>query len=338
MRIVLNHPGPNWSVADVYRGWSRGLRAAGAEIVEYGFHDRLWFFQNAQIERDGQLVHAAPFDLATRLALEGLGAAIYEAEPDAVMFVSGFWIRGETLDLIRRRGQRVILLCTESPYQDAEQIALAAHADVVIINDPVNIDRFREACPNTIYLPHSYDPAVHYPGPSECRSDLVFIGTGYPSRVDYLAAMPLERWDVALLGNWTAAAGTSLANYVRHDDLDGCIDNDAAANWYRGTRCGLNLYRREHADDDAADGWAMGPREIELAACGAFYCTEERPENRAVLPMIPTVSGPAEAAEVVSWAIAHPSSADRIARQARATVADWTFENRARQLLRILDP
>lgn len=338
MRIITNHPGPNWSVADVHRGWTRGLRAAGAEVIDYAFHDRLWFFQNARIERDGELVHAAPFDLAARLALEGLGSLIWETQPDAVMFVSGFWISPAVFDGIRARGTRVILLCTESPYQDDEQLELAAHADLVILNDPVNLERFRAVCDQTIYVPHSYDPEIHYPGPSDHRSDFCIVGTGYPSRVQYLEQMNLGRYDTALLGNWTAAEGTSLEPLVRQTTLDECIDNTAAADWYRGTRASLNLYRREHANPDHADGWAMGPREVELAACGTFYLTETRPENRAVLPMVPTVSGPAEAAELLSWHLAHDDVRRRIADAARSAVAEWTFENRARQVLRAINP
>lgn len=337
MRIVVNHPGPNWSVADVHRGWVRGLRAAGAEVIEYAFHDRLWFFQNAKIERDGELVHAAPFDLATRLALEGLGAAIYETRPDAVMFVSGFWIRPEAMDGIRERGQKVILLCTESPYEDARQIELAEHADLTIINDPTNLERFRNVCRDTVYVPHSYDDTVHYPGPSEHVSDFVFVGTGYPSRIDYLSRMNFAGMDAVLLGNWQAAADTPLAKLCPTGVLDQCVDNDKAADWYRGARSSINVYRREHGDDATADGWSMGPREIELAACGTFFVTEERPENRAVIPMVPRVDNPEEASSVIRWHLEHDSIRRDVADRARAAIAGWTFTNRAREMLTALD-
>ena len=42
---------------------------------------------------------------------------------------------------------KVVLLHTESPYQDDEQLERAAHADVNLLNDPVNIDAYRELGP-----------------------------------------------------------------------------------------------------------------------------------------------------------------------------------------------
>ena len=339
MRILVNHPGPNWSVADVYRGWVGALKQLGVETIEYAFHDRLWFFQNAQIEQDGKLRYAAPFDTAVRLALEGLGAALYEDQPNAVLFVSGFWMRPETFDGIRARGQQVILLCTESPYDDDKQIELAEHADITIINDPLNLDRFRQVCPKTIYAPHSYNPTIHYPGPGrpELASDFCMIGTGYGSRIKFLEEMRIDELDIALLGNWQMAADTNIARFVRASSLDECVDNHVAADWYRSTRASLNLYRTDHSDGGTADGIAMGPREVELAACGTFFLTQARPENRAVLPMVPVVEDPGDAAAKLRWFLQHDQARQRVTDAARSAIADWTFDNRARELLRALD-
>jgi len=338
VKILLNHPGPNWSVADVYTGWRQGLRDAGATVIEYGFHDRLWLWQHVQLEQDGEYRYVAPFELATRLALEGLGAAIYEDQPDAVLFVSGFWLRSGTLDLIRARGQRVVLLCTESPYEDQQQLELAAHADITILNDPTNIEQFAEVT-KAVYVPHSYDPRRHRPGPPTpaLQSDLCIVGTGYPSRVKYLETMDLTGVDVALLGNWQAAEHSPLATMVRQPALDTCIDNDQAVDWYRSTKASLNLYRREHGDGGHADGYAMGPREVELAATGTFFLTERRPENEHVLPMIPKVDGPDDATEQLRWWLSHDQARQRVIENAKTAIADWTFEHRAALLLQLLD-
>ena len=77
----------------------------------------------------------------------------------------------------------------------------------------------------------------------------------------------------------------------------------------------------------------MGPREVELAACGTFYLTEPRGENRQVLPMVPTFTGPGDFELQLRWYLAHPKARDEITRAARAAIADRTFTHHAGQLL-----
>jgi len=47
--------------------------------------------------------------------------------------------------------------------------------------------------------------------------------------------------------------------------------------------------------------------------------------------------GPGDASEKLRWWLAHEELRQAAARQARAAVADRTFENNARTLLRLLD-
>ena len=41
MKILVVHPGPDFSVHDVYAGWVEALRAHGATVAEYNLNDRL---------------------------------------------------------------------------------------------------------------------------------------------------------------------------------------------------------------------------------------------------------------------------------------------------------
>src|SRR6185369_3003862 len=120
-----------------------------------------------------------------------------------------------------------------------------------------------------VYAPHAYRPAVHCPGPTDAKaSDLAFCGTGYPSRVEFLEAMDLNGIEVALAGNWMQLDEASpLRKYVVHD-IDECFDNTEAVALYRAAKSSLNLYRKE---GESSAGWALGPREVELAATGVFF-------------------------------------------------------------------
>ena len=266
------------------------------------------------------------------LCNESLRAAVYDLWPDVIVITSSFYISAYTMDVLRARKHKVVLLHTESPYEDDRQIERAQHADVNVLNDPTNIDRFP---PGTMYLPHCYDPEIHHPGPSDTKSDFCLVGTGYPSRVKFLEAVDFFGVDVLLAGNWQwlkDRPDSPLLPFVGHD-LEECYPNELTADLYRGTKASANLYRREAERPELEAGWAMGPREVELAACGTFYLTEARGENRDVLPMIPTFEGPEDFGEQLRWWLDHDDERDEVAKQAQAAVAGRTFLDNARKLL-----
>src|SRR5713226_9561012 len=47
VRILIVHPGPDFSVNDVCVGWTEGLREAGVEVAVFNFNDRLVFYSRA---------------------------------------------------------------------------------------------------------------------------------------------------------------------------------------------------------------------------------------------------------------------------------------------------
>jgi hypothetical protein len=322
-------PGPNFSVADVHRGWSKALKAAGCQVANANFAARLEWY-----ERAAKAHKSMSTEDAVNLACESIRANAYDFWPDVIVVTSSFYVNNFTLDAFSGRGHTVVLLHTESPYEDDRQIRRAEHADINIVNDPTNLHRFPDG---TIYIPHAYDPEIHYPGRSDTPTDFCMVGTGYPSRIQFLEQVTWpDGADVMLAGNWQELeAGSRLAGMVGHP-LDECYPNELTADLYRGTRSSLNLYRREAEASHLVDGWAMGPREVELAACGTFYLSEARGENREVLPMIPTVDGPEDFSEKLAWWLAHDRQRQQVADQARAAVADRTFLSNARRLLQLV--
>lgn len=334
MRVLVAHPGCNFSVQDVYAGWVEGLQANGCEVARYNLDDRLNFYAQAHIKRDDEWVRALSPQGAFDLAANGLLAACMEVRPDVLLVVSCFFIPNRILDIIRSHGIKVAILHTESPYQDDEQLDRAEHADLNLLNDPTNLDLF----PNAVYQPHSYRPTVHYPRPvkPECRSDFAFVGTGYPSRIDFLEAVDWTGVDVALAGNWQALAeGSPLRKFLAHD-ISECVDNSDAIDLYVGAKVNANLYRVEATRPELSEGWAMGPREVELAACGAFFLRQPRGEGDEVFPMLPTFTGPEEFEDRLRWWLDHPTERHGAALLAREAIADRTFTNAAADLLRRL--
>ena len=338
MRVLCVEPGPQFSVQDVHNGWVRAFRNLGVEVVDLNLAHRLAFYNSAAIKRGSRYRKALTNDEAIALAAKGIEVAAFEMWPDLVVVTSAFFVPTFTLELLRKRGMKVAVVMTESPYEDDAQIRKAPFADLVLLNDPTNIDLFRRANPNTHYMPHAFDPAVHYRRPADDRyaSDFCFVGTGFPSRVEFLEKVDWSGLDVALAGNWQAATADSpLRPFVIHP-IDHCIDNAEAVDLYSNCKASANLYRREANRPELVDGWACGPREIELAACRTFFARDARPEGDLLFPMLPTFSTPAELGDIVRWAVANEHSSQRAAEAAQAAVADRTFDNNARKLLALV--
>ncbi|SDG95182.1 Spore maturation protein CgeB [Klenkia brasiliensis] len=325
------HPGPEFSVSDVYRGWGEGLLACGAQVVTYDLARRLTFYDAARI--DGQPV--ADAEGAVRLAAEGLLAKAWRTRPDVALVVHGAYVPVDVLDALRAGGVRVVLLHTESPYEDDRQLARAGHADLNVVNDPTHLGAFQAVAPS-YFQPHAYRPAVHRPGTPvpELAADVTFVGTGFPDRIALLEAVDWSGVTLTLAGQWAGLAeGSPLRERVVHD-LDECCPPQLTAALYASAGMSLNAYRREATRPDLVAGWAMGPREVELAAAGVFFAREPRPEGDELLPMLPTFTTPAELADVIAWSMAHPDLRQDAAAQARAVVADRTFHRSADRLLR----
>jgi spore maturation protein CgeB len=338
VRILVAHPGPQFSVQDVYAGWVEALTELGQDVGEYNLGERLTFYEQARFERaPGVFSRALPDNESlVRFAVNGLYADLYRFRPHVLLCVSGFFIPGRLLDAARSYGTRVVVLHTESPYQEDQQLQLAEHADLNVLNDPTNLSRYPSG---TVYLPHAYRPTVHHPGPAEpdMVCDFAFVGTGYASRVHFLEAMDLSGLDVVLAGNWQSLEEQSpLRAHVGHD-LEDCFDNEQTARLYRSARVGMNLYRREAERPELSTGWSMGPREVEAAACGHFFLRDPRGEGDEVLPMLPTFTSPEEASDQLRYWLAHDDEREALASKAREAIADRTFDNHAAQLLRLLD-
>jgi hypothetical protein len=337
MRALVVNPGPNFSVADVARGWARGLADLGVDVRTFELDKLLDYFAYAYTDRNGEVVKAHTEAEAIQLAAGQIKAACYDWWPDLVLVVSGFFMYPQLVDIMRNRHRHVVLLCTESPYEDEAQLQKAAWYDGVVLNDPTNLDAFAEVCEGpALYAPHAYDPAVHYRAPAKRHADVSWIGTCYPSRAAFLEHVDWSGLDVSFGGNFKDAP-QSLLRFVGHEPEE-CVDNDVTAEVYRGSLASFNIYRTETNGQlsDSADGWAMGPREVEMARCGLWFARQSRPESDEVFLMLPTFSDPQELGDQLRWAIANPEARMMAAERAYAAVQDRTFPNNARALLQAL--
>jgi spore maturation protein CgeB len=353
MRILMIHPGPEFSVADVFNGWKKAFEAQGHQVHVFNTNDRLSFYSQTSIpdfksgKKDpcsecGQPVFKQAMDKedAVIAAMQGMTHDLYAVWPHMVFFVSAFFTPAWVLDLIRQRRHKLVILHTESPYQDDEQLMRSQYASLNLLNDPVNLEEYAQLAP-AMYMPHAYDPDIHYPGRvSKKDLDFAFIGTVFDSRRVFFEEF-FSRIDadsnlkIALGGAaWDGKHldGSPLLSYLGHPREE-AVDNQETADTYRRSRLGINFYRREAEKAHAGEGWAIGPREVEMAACGIPWLRDARGESDELFPFLPTFSTAGEAADLLRWYLSDDDRRVKLGRQARAAIRDRTFMNHANMLM-----
>lgn len=341
------HPGPDFSVSDVFDGWVKAFRKQGHEVFVYNTNDRLKHFGGAYYKNPetGEFQRAMEDNAATVAAFEALGHHLYTFWPDLVIFVSAFYVRQEMLQLIRARKHKLVIIHTESPYQDDEQLMRAQFANLNILNDPTNLDEYR-CLSKAEYIPHAYDPDRHFPGSDSRYIDFSFVGSMFQSRIEFferfidaLGEDWLSDHDIALGGQcWSAERldDSPLLKYLGHPRAH-AIDNEETANIYRRTKVGINVYRKEGESTHADEGWAMGPREVELAACGLPFLRDSRPESDELFPFLPAFESPEHAAYQLQVYMAYPNLVEELRGKALKAVEGRTFDNNAARLMNLLD-
>src|SRR6266487_702226 len=198
-RVLVVHPGPQFSVHDVYVGWQEAFSDRGIKTEAYNLEDRVAFYDSAYLytgahDKSGNAQFKKAFHDKAQVigvAANGIYSTCFQMWPDVVLIVSAFFIPTEFMDVMRSRGIKVVLLFTESPYEEPRQLERAGHADLVLLNDPLRLHEYDAAGIPALYMPHAYRPRMHYPGPGEddLMTDFAFIGTMFPSRQEFFSKM-----------------------------------------------------------------------------------------------------------------------------------------------------
>lgn len=353
MRILMVHPGPEFSVADVFNGWRKAFEAQGHQVHVFNTNDRLSFYSQTSIpdftsggrsepcKECGQpkFKNAMTKEDAVVAAMQGLTHDLYTVSPHMVVFVSAFFTPAWVFDLIRQRRHKLVIIHTESPYQDDEQLMRSQYATLNLLNDPVNLEEYAALAPS-MYMPHSYDPDIHYPGRVNGKDlDFSFIGTMFKSRMEFFeelfSSLNIDSMKIALGGAaWDGAHldNSPLLRYVGHP-RDEAVDNQETADTYRRSRLGINFYRRESEKAHMGEGWAIGPREVEMAACGIPWLRDPRGESDELFPFLPVFKTIEEAADLMGWYLSDEDRRGALGWKARNAIRDRTFLNHANMLM-----
>src|SRR5262245_56836825 len=222
VRILLVKPGAEFSISDVARGYHRALLAGGHQVGVFDLTARLHYHARAVGDRWKDDLRAVSQQASEMIPVEAM-----KHGADLVVIVSALVFHPIGLVLLRRCGFPMVVVMTESPYDDADQAewATAYPEALICTHEATSAARY-----GWTYLPHAYDPAIHRPAPATGPPcDVLMLGSGWAERVALLEAIDWTGIRLRLLGLWpTIGRDSVLGRYYE----PGCVDNTAAPGLY----------------------------------------------------------------------------------------------------------
>lgn len=324
MKILCVSSPHGYTTRDVWKRVMSGLKANGVTVVPYDLLPRWSIFDALLGLAEKKQMNLPSGFKGNLLAYEPVtGAALYH-EVDAVIIVSPQYFPMPIAQVLRKAGKKVIGYFTECPYEDMLHAPLqAAEFDYAFLNDRYSVDLFRAFNEASFYLPHSYDPELHYDSAEPRDNKVVFIGTGYKGRWEFFNDVDWTGIDLEIRGLWRKQRGGHRLNkYIK----GGVTENEDAAAMYRTNGVGLSLHRTQryvNADWDIDDGeaYSVGPRTYELAACGCFQISDHRKELIDIFgDTVPIYRSPDELGAIVRRATTDPVWRQELAAQQKQAV------------------
>lgn len=336
MRILFVHPMAQFAVSDVARGYRNALVAAGHDVRDYRTDQRTLYHARA-IDRTASddhpelaaMSHERRMELLSRLASEEVTVEAMYHHADVCVIASGLAFHPNGMWLLRQLKIPTVVLLTESPYEDEAQARFMAFYPEA---HATTHERISAARYGWTYLPHAYDPAVHFPvayqKPDEV-CDVIIVGTGWPERLAFLSAIDWTGIDLRIRGIWDITADEPLGPFY----YPGCIENRLVGWIYGSAKVCVNLHRA-HPDAES-----LNPRAYELAACGACQISDVRAELPQVFgDTVPTFRTPQECDALIRELLADDEWRFEVAASQRAALlaGRHTFTDRLQTLGQVI--
>lgn len=344
MRILLVYPGHRFSTFDVAEGYANALEEMGHTVCRCNYHDSVDFYTHSlmhwysDIRGNGHKSpsHEKLLMEATLLGSERVAIEALDFAPDVAILVNGLSLHRRAFYLLEVLSVPKVLLLTESPYLDEQQSVIVEKGWIkgVLVNDKLSVKLYADMGIKTEYLPHSYDPKIHFPGPvgTFFQSDVFFWGTLWPERKDLGNA--LDRISAKTI--W----GGPDPEHDNEDNVDELLANSELAKYYRGTKIAPNMHRKLCWVKDGepimvSKAYSLGPRAYEIAACGAFQlCDNTRPELFDLFgDTVATFEDKADFSRKIGYYLRHDNERNDMAKAAMDRVKDCTFSNRAENII-----
>lgn len=346
MKLLLIEPGASWATADVAIGLRHGLETHGVQLVRYRLDERIdrstrWLYYNWRRTKklNPEIEKPNTADVFYQAGIGALEMALRH-QVDAVFVVSAMFLHPDVITLMKRAGLRVVVLFTESPYDMEKELPIAKLVDGCWTNERTAVPAFAAVNPNSGYVAHAWNPARHKAGPQAGDDivrahDVVFVGSAFTERVEWLTAIDWTGIDLGLYGSW---APLGSRHPLRQFVCGHQVTNVTTAALYRRAKVGLNLYRTSmgwgRMAPRIAHAESLNPRAYELAACGAFHLSTYRAEVSELFgELVPTFTTPDEASTLIRRWLADDRGRQSVALKLPACVAESSWVERSKQVI-----
>jgi len=206
-------------------------------------------------------------------------ALIKEFRPQVFLVVHGSRTPLEMVRYAHRKGSTTVLWLLEDPFEiDRHRMMVKAY-DYVFTNERQAVKEYRR--PRVFYLPFACNPRVHksIAVPSKYRSDVCFVGMGFPNRIKILNALVplLKNLNVKLIGNWERWG--KLHPKLRRFIVPVVSNFTEIQRYYNGAAVNLNIHRDpvnpQYGNKKKVKSTSPNDRAFILAGCGAFQLVDK---------------------------------------------------------------
>lgn len=289
----------------------------------------------------------------TKSQLEALNHTVLEAagefRPDLTFYIKAPYIIPETLAATKAYGPVFAYMNDDMFLPGIHTFTFRDNVklfDCILTTKSFSVREYMAAGASwAIYIPNSYDPAVHFPiSPSKDERDyfgcdVAFIGDFSPSKADALARIAAHPDEMTLnvWGNWTRLMRLDNWPDNRHwRQLGACVRGQSLYCADMGKAIGaskisLGLLRRESRDLHTS-------RSFEIPACAGFMLAHRTEEHRMYFEEDKEAvyfSSPEELMDKLRFYLGHSAARERIAVAGyqRCLRSKATYVDRAYQAL-----
>lgn len=280
---------------------------------------------------------------------DSIGLHLKEFRPDIVLVFGGESLSEDHLRLIKQESVKWVLWTTEDPFEIERNKRIAKYFDVVFTSDYASRALYDH--PQCRYLPLAGDrklfcrPVIGEP--EQLRYDLVFIGTAWPNRSEFLADLIKRVREYGLRSRFVLPTNQYIpANSWEQIPLHSFERNfrlspEDMATLQNRSNFALTLFRDFSSDGQARSQTSPTNRFYETALAGTAQIVVS--DEIDILNFYPDLEGSVnqcqtsrEVVEVLLQAKASLERRNRQAHQIQKFVLDkHLYENRVKEILRI---
>jgi len=332
-RLSLVYPGQSSGNYDVAEGYKNALRGLGYHTNTVKLNQLIidWteYHRFRGITRGDPNYQYTQQDIVKSASLEA-AMRVMENSPDYTIIIDGSSIHKDFYLWMRRMRIPTIVIGTESPYFDHIVAWINKFADYMFVNDKHSAEIM-----GVPYLPVGYDEEVHHPMSvaDTYQSDVVFVGNGYPERIQILSQVDWTDIDFKLFGKYPIDYGHPLAPYYKET----VIPNRIAALYYAGSKIVINLNRISQdfeGKHKITEAVSLSARPYEAAACGTLVISEYRPGIYELFGKnAVTFESGAELDSLIHYYLEHDDERREIAKKQHSAVQKHSYTERAKAFL-----